>query len=276
MVVEIDGPGHAASWCKGYPEICPAPDCPQPLNPAVNATFDVLHDLYFDLTGGKRGAGLFFDNIMHLGGDEVNTDCWTNTPAVADWLKEKGFTADQAYMYFVQRAQKIAQSMGRDVVGWEEIWNHFGTQLAPETIIQQWLPGSSIAVNATAHGYRVIWSTDGVWYLDGLGVTWDKMYEQEPCTGIDDKLCEQYVLGGGGEMWGETVDTGDVLFTIWPRMGAIAERLWSPRDITDKSAALPRIMNFRCLLNRRGISAAPVDNSQARTAPPGPGSCFAQ
>ena len=34
--------------------------------------------------------------------------------------------------------------------------------------------------------------------------------------------------------------------------------------------------SFRCLLNRRGVAAAPVDNPMARTAPPGPGSCLGQ
>lgn len=38
FMVEIDGPGHAAIWCKGYPEICPSATCLEPLNPATNAT----------------------------------------------------------------------------------------------------------------------------------------------------------------------------------------------------------------------------------------------
>jgi hypothetical protein len=74
-------------------------------------------------------------------------------------------------------------------------------QLNKATIIHQWLPGSTVAVNATANGYRVLWSTDGVWYLDGLSTTWETMYVQEPCTGIPDNLCDTLVLGGGGEMW---------------------------------------------------------------------------
>ncbi len=45
-----------------------------------------------------------------------------------------------------------------------------------------------MAVEATAKGYRVLWSTAGVWYLDGLTVTWDVMYVQEPCAGIPDNL----------------------------------------------------------------------------------------
>ena len=38
--------GHAASWCKGHPEICPSPTCTEPLNPATNATFDLLAGLF--------------------------------------------------------------------------------------------------------------------------------------------------------------------------------------------------------------------------------------
>ena len=60
--------------------------------------------------------------------------------------------------------QTIAQSYGREVVCWEEVWNNFGTQLKKDTIIHQWLPGSTIAKQATAAGYRVLWSTASVWY----------------------------------------------------------------------------------------------------------------
>jgi len=52
------------------------------------------------MTGGKSSvagspSGLFPKNMIHLGGDEVDTSCWESTPAVAEWLKEHGFTADQ-------------------------------------------------------------------------------------------------------------------------------------------------------------------------------------
>ncbi len=84
------------------------------------------------------------------------------------------------------------------------------------------------------------------------------------------------MLGGGGEMWGETVDTSDLQQTIWPRLGAIAERLWSPRGVNSADAAAARYSAFRCLLNRRGVAAAPSNNAVARQAPPGPGGCYTQ
>ena len=75
-----------------------------------------------DLTGGVRGTGLFPDNVVHLGGDEVNTACYESTPSIAKWLKQKGLTADGGYEDFVKKYQAIAHSKGRDVAGWEEIW----------------------------------------------------------------------------------------------------------------------------------------------------------
>ncbi len=77
-------------------------------------------------------------------------------------------------------------------------------------------------------------------------------------------------------MWGETVDVSDIQQTIWPTAAAIAERLWSPRGINSTANATPRMEYFRCLLNERGIAAAPPKNAQARSAPPGPGSCYKQ
>ena len=74
----------------------------------------------------------------------------------------------------------------------------------------------------------------------------------------------------------ETVDASDIEETVWPRLAAIAERLWSPRSNNDSAAALPRIEQFRCLLNRRGVRASPVTNGVARASPKGPGSCLSQ
>jgi len=72
------------------------------------------------------------------------------------------------------------------------------------------------------------------------------------------------------------VDASDLLNTIWPRAAAAAERLWSPVDVTDPVSALPRLERFRCLLNSRGIDAAPTNNPIARQGPPNPGGCYVQ
>ena len=93
-----------------------------PLNVASNTTFALLDGLFADMTGRARGAGLFPENLFHLGGDEVNTACYESTPSIAKWLKQKGLTADGGYEDFVKKYQAIAHSKGRDVAGWEEIW----------------------------------------------------------------------------------------------------------------------------------------------------------
>lgn len=267
IVPEMDMPGHASSWCAGEPSMCPSATCRSPLNVARQSTFDTIAAMQKDLTT------VFPDRMLHLGGDEVDTSCWTKTPEVKAWLDQHNMTAQQAYLYFEKQVHKSARDVGRDVIGWEEIWRFFGTDLDKSTIIHQWLPLSNIAANATAHGYRVLISTSSSWYLDWLTVTWKQMYAVEPCKGIDDKLCDSLVLGGGGEMWGETVDASNIQATIFPRLAAIAERLWSPRTITDVDVAEPRYAHFRCLLNSRGVGAAPHANAVARSAPSGPGSC---
>jgi len=67
------------------------------LNPATNATFELLDDLLQDLTGGIRGSGLFYDNVIHLGGDEVNTACYESTPSIKSWLDAKGLDGNGGY-----------------------------------------------------------------------------------------------------------------------------------------------------------------------------------
>jgi len=273
-VVEIDSPGHTSSWCYAHPDICPNTTdfCYAPLNPALNSTFNYISDILNDCTGGVTGGGLFPDNFIHLGGDEVDTTCWSENPSIAAWMAQNNYTTSDAYAYFVGKVQNMAFTDGREVINWEEVYELFYTELNPNVVVYNWY-NTDIAPNATANGYRVLWSIDGYWYLDGTGVSWQLMYGAEPCEKIPPATCEQLMLGGGGCMWGEYVDESDFQNTIWPRMAAIAERLWSPVTIRDVDQAHPRYSSFRCLLNQRGIGAAPSNNEYARSQPVGPGAC---
>jgi hypothetical protein len=109
--------------------------------------------------------------------------------------------------YFVNQVDAISLADGKYPVRWEEVWTHFGTQLDKRTIIHAWLttntvvkcemPRYACAVfslwpsahlqffvflpctnSATSNGYQVIWSIDGLYYLDNLQETWQTFYDQ--------------------------------------------------------------------------------------------------
>ena len=281
VIPEFDVPGHAASWCTGYPEVCPSnPSCRQPLNVARNDTFELIEDILSEcVRSGSSGRSLFPDKFIHLGGDEVDINCWEKDLEISAWLASRRFTLDDGYAYFVKSVADIAIKQGRRPIQWSEVYDHFKRDLDPSTIVHVWKSITNVS-EVAENGYDLIVNvgyTTGSWYLDNLDKAWDDIYMSDPCSTIaEDRpdLCAK-VLGGHREMWGETVDTSDFDATVWPRLGSIAERLWSPRASTENiTDALPRIVSFRCLLNERGIAAAPVGNANARMAPPEPGSCY--
>lgn len=269
VMVEFDVPGHAASWCTGYPGICPAPSCTMPLDPSVPLTYQVINAII------TESSAMFPEQFFHLGGDEVDTSCWTNTPRIAQWMTSMNLTADGAYLYIVKKAHQFAISQKRSPVCWEEVFKHFGTALPAETVVDVWLDKTTLK-QVVAAGYRAILSQYQAWYLDWLATSFDTMYDNDPLEGITDPKQRSLVLGGEACMWGETVDTSDIMQTIFPRLCAVAERLWSTRAPSTSVTVKPRAHWIRCLLNSRGIAAAPMDNAQAREAPPAPGGCYDQ
>jgi hypothetical protein len=42
-------------------------------------------------------------------------------------------------------------------------------------------------------------------------------------------------------MWGETVDASDLEETLWPRLAAVAENLWSSRNVTSCKLQQPAL-----------------------------------
>ena len=99
VMPEFDMPGHAQSWCVGYPELCPSATCLTPLDLSRNSTFARIDTLLAECSGRRASTkgqphGLFPEHFMHLGGDEVSTGCWSSTPRIAAWLKAQKMTAD--------------------------------------------------------------------------------------------------------------------------------------------------------------------------------------
>ncbi|KAH9623305.1 hypothetical protein KSS87_008451 [Heliosperma pusillum] len=274
VMPEIDVPGHAESWGIGYPDLWPSLTCKEPLDVSKNFTFDVI-------SGILKGKGMF--GVGGFGRKRgtclVSKEGWRQMELGAGGLTDGNMTTKDAYQYFVIKAQEIAISNNWTPVNWEETFINFPSKLNPRTVVHNWLV-SGICPRAVAKGFRCIYSNQSVWYLDHLDVPWQPVYDAEPLEGISDATQQDLILGGEVCMWGETGDTSDVQQTIWPRAAAAAERLWSSRESTSSGnknqTVLPRLHYFRCLLNMRGVQAAPVTNYFARRPPTGPGSCYDQ
>jgi len=215
--------------------------------------------------------------MIHLGGDEVEYDCWESSTEIAAWQKEQGFTgSEETYEYFVKESAAIARSLNRTPIQWVEVFEHFGSALDTNTIVHVWKEKSTLDSVVSA-GYRALLSDQDLWYLDHLATSWEDMYNNEPTSGLSPNADASLILGGETCMWGETVDRSDIENTIWPRAAAVAERLWTPLEqMQTTDEAVDRLETFRCLLTQRGVAAAPVLNKLARNAPRGPGSCYAQ
>ena len=289
VVFEVDHPGHLSSACKGYPALCPA-DCAWdaganavPLAPANNDTWRMLADTLAELAALSPG-----ESFLHLGGDEVDTSCWTLDAATRAWVTANGLPDVGAiYGVFVQRMNAAALALGRSPIRWEDAWTALGTALDPATVIHVWLSPDTLG-NVTSAGYRAVYSYQGVyddiiayqngWYLNGLWQPWQQMYDVDILAGLGNASARDLVLGGEAAQWGEEADGSDVLQTIWPRAAAVAERLWSYDMATNSSDAsvAARLADFRCLLLARGVPATPLNALLGRSPPSGPGSCLTQ
>merc|ERR1712156_1382419 len=69
-------------------------------------------------------------------------------------------------------------------------------------------------------------------------------------------------IGGETAMWSEFVNSVNLTPRLWPRASAIAERLWSPRDVRDIQEAKHRIQEMVCRMLQRGFPVEPITGPQ--------------
>lgn len=240
VVPEFDVPGHSGAWFPGYPELASGPG-PFNLDGKGTSAMDPSKESTYTFLDGFIGemAQLFPNPYFHIGGDEVNPREWNQSESIQAFAREHGLRdAPAIQVYFNQRLLKIVQKYGKTMVGWDEI---LVPGLPTDAVIQSWRGQKSLS-EAASKGYRGILSWG--YYLDHLRPA-SYHYAVDPLGGPDAASLtpEQAsrILGGEACMWAELVGPETVDSRIWPRMAAIAERLWSPADVTDVDSMYARL-----------------------------------
>jgi hexosaminidase len=241
VVPEFDMPGHATSWFVGYPELASAPGPYQIerkfgiFDPTFNPTDERVYK-FLDTFFGEMSK-LFPDEYIHIGGDESNGKQWNANPKIQAFMKKKGLKDNaELQAYFNQRLQKILAKHGKKMVGWDEILH---PDLPKDIVVQSWRGEKSLNAGAKM-GYRGILSAP--FYLDSQN-TAAFHYKADPIPADTDLTPEQQslILGGEACMWSEHINPGSIDSRIWPRLAAIAERLWSPQSVQDAADMYRRL-----------------------------------
>ncbi|KAB7505389.1 hypothetical protein Anas_08753 [Armadillidium nasatum] len=171
--------------------------------------------------------------------------------------------------YYITRLLEIVSNLTthNGYIVWEEVFDN-GVKIAPDTVVHVWKYENNPKMyypeieSVTAAGYHALLSS--CWYLNYIsyGVDWHKYYECDPQGFNGTEHQKSLVLGGEACMWGEYVDTTNVISRIWPRAAPVAERLWSPSYKTKNAdRASHRLEEHRCRLRRRGYSVEPLGSS---------------
>jgi hexosaminidase len=255
VVPEFDMPGHSTAWFVGYPELASGPG-PYSIerkwgifDPAMDPTKESTYKFLDGFIGEM--AALFPDQFFHIGGDEVNGKQWDANPKVQEFMHSHNLKTNADLQgYFVERVQKLVAKHGKTMEGWDEILR---PNMPSSIVIQSWRGQKSLA-EAAKQGYRGLLSSG--YYLD-LNQSTASHYVVDPMSGDAASLSDaekDHILGGEACMWAEYVSPETIDSRIWPRMAPIAERLWSPQNVTDMNSMYDRMAHVSEWLDAYGVN----------------------
>jgi hexosaminidase len=242
VVPEFDMPGHSTAWFVGHPELASGSGPYQierkwgVFDPAMDPTNDKTYKFLNDFIGEM--TRLFPDQYFHIGGDEVNGKEWDANPKIQEFMKSHGIKNNvELQAYFSKHVQDLVVKHGKTPIGWDEV---LIPGVPKSVVIQSWRGADSLAA-AAKDGYRGILSNG--YYID-LGWSAARHYTVDPMGGAAANLTPEEktrILGGEAAMWSEYVNSENVDSRIWPRTAAIAERFWSPQNVSDVDSMYRRM-----------------------------------
>jgi hexosaminidase len=253
IMPEVDVPGHSLAAVVSYPELsCTAGAdkyrvrsgeeimnwnggmkalVDNTLCPANEKVYDFLDKVFTEL------AQLFPFGYIHVGGDECAKNFWEVNDAVKQLAQKEGLkNMEEVQSYFEKRVEKIVESKGKRLIGWDEILEG---GLAPNALVMSWR-GIQGGIQAAKLGHQVVMSPTTFVYLDYMQsdriieppvyatLRLKTAYDFNP---LPDSVDPKFILGGQANLWSEQIyNTRHLQYMVWPRSLAIAECLWSPKE----------------------------------------------
>lgn len=269
VIPEIEMPGHSSAAIAAYPWLScfPAKPTDIPANmisqksideqkngkiKLVQETWGVFDDVF---CAGKDSTFRFLENVIdevvnlfpssyfHLGADECPKTHWKKCPACQLRMKNENLKDEhELQSWFVQRIEKYLNSKGKILIGWDEILEG---GLAPNAVVMSWR-GEAGGIEAAKQKHKVIMTPGNPVYFDhtqsknedsitiGGYNPIENVYAYEPIPRELNAEQGKYVLGAQANMWTEYMEyPGKIEYMMFPRMIALSEVLWSPKEKRD-------------------------------------------
>lgn len=243
IIPEIDMPGHSLSALAAYPFL----GCTKGPYKAME-TWGIQDDI---MCAGNDSTYTFVANMLdevmalfpskyiHIGGDEAPKERWKKCPKCQARIRSEGLKDEhELQSYFIQRIEKHVNSKKRQIIGWDEILEG---GLAPNATVMSWR-GTAGGIAAARLKHNAIMTPETPLYLNhsqtrnedsitqGQYNPLELVYAYEPVPrelGSD----SSYILGAQGNMWSEYISNKSKLeYMLFPRISALAEVVWSPKD----------------------------------------------
>jgi len=257
IVPEIEMPAHTTAALAAYPQFsCSGgsfkvpPGGVWPITDIFcagnDSTFIFLQDILSEI------MDMFLGKYIHIGGDEADKSEWKKCPKCQQRLKAEGLqNEDELQSFFIKRIEKFLFEHDRRLIGWDEILEG---GLASEATVMSWR-GMEGGIAAARQGHDVVMTPGLYCYLNdyqgkpateppagGGLLPLHRVYSFEPIPAELSADEAKHILGGQGCLWGEYVPTPEhAEYMLLPRLAALAEVLWSPRESRKWAGFIQRI-----------------------------------
>jgi hexosaminidase len=271
IVPEIEMPGHSEAAMAAYPEL----SC-NPKNHFGQSGNFYAAKVESNYCAGNDSVFMFLQNVLtevmdlfpftylHIGGDEVDKTSWKNCAKCQARMKaEKLKDENELQSYFIRRIEKFIVSKKRKMIGWDEILEG---GLAPEATVMSWR-GEAEGIEAAKMKHDVIMTPGSPCYFDyyqgdpeteplaiGGFNTLKKVYHYEPIPAELNAEEAKHVLGSQANLWTEYITTYEqAVYMILPRMPALAEVLWTPKEQRNWQSFTKRLQPHLIGFEQRGL-----------------------
>ena len=282
IVPEIELPGHAVAALSVYPKLGCAggPYEVMTVGGVSDEVFCAGNEAVFEFLENvlSEVVELFPGKFVHIGGDECPKTRWKTCPKCQLRMRVNNLKNERELQsWFIRRIEKFLFKKGKRLIGWDEILEG---GLPERASVMSWR-GFSGGIAAANAGHDVVMTPTQFCYFDysqarsgeprGIGgfVPLDRVYRFDPTAGIPvGKI--SHVLGAQANLWTEYIANElRAEYMIAPRIAALAEVLWTPRERLDYADFSARLLNQYERYATAGINFRKPDGIVIKETPAG-------